>query len=89
VLDYKLKFKDEAEANQVVAEATKDLHPSQYVIYVIGIPKSFQYDENDLEAPPIVTILDDGWFVDLRLREKNSALDAYRVYPKTPLHAFS
>lgn len=87
--DYRLRFDDEQQANDVIAQVTDDLHPSQYVRYDIGQIKSYEYDENDLEAEPIVTIVSDKWHVDLRLRTANGLLDKHSVVVNTPIHNFS
>lgn len=87
--DYKLVFTDEAQANDVIEQVTHDLHPSQFVLYVIGIHKRYEYDESNPEAEPTVTILSEGWHVDLRLREPNDLLDKYTVVVETPIHSFS
>ena len=87
--DYKLVFTDEGQANSIIEQVIGDLHPSQYVLYKIGIPKQYIYDEDNLEAEPTVIILSDKWHVDLRLREANSLLDQYSVIVKTPYHSFS
>lgn len=87
--DYKLVFTDEAEANRIIEQVIGELHPSQFVLYTIGIPKEYIYDENDIEAEPTVIILSDKWHVDLRLREANNLLDQYSVVVETPYHSFS
>lgn len=55
--DYRLRF--------------DDLHPSRYVRYDIGQIKHYEYDEANLDAEPVVTIVSDKWHVDLRLRTAN------------------
>ena len=87
--DYKLVFDSESQADDVIEQVTGDLHPSQYVVYTIGIHKRYEYDESNPEAEPTVTILSDGWHVDLRLREPNDLLDKYSVVVETPIHSFS
>ena len=86
--DYKLVFDSESQANDVIGQVTSGLHPSQYVLYVIGIHKTYEYDLNDQDAPPVVTE-HEGWHVDLRLREANKTLDSYSVVVETPIHSFS
>ena len=87
--DYKLVFDGEQQANEVIEQVTADLHPSQYVVYVIGVHQKVEYDEDDPEAEPVVMLLSDKWLVDLRLREPNSLLDKYSVVVETPIHSFS
>lgn len=87
--DYKLVFDSEQQANAVIEQVTSSLHPSQYVVYVIGAHQLIEYDENDIEAEPVVTLLSDKWLVDMRLREPNSLLDKYSVVVETPIHSFS
>ena len=87
--DYRLRFDDEQQANDVVGQVTDNLHPSQYVRYDIGQIKHYEYDEANPEAEPVVTIVSDKWHVDLRLREANSSLDEYNVQVETPVHSFS
>lgn len=89
MFDYKLRFETEEEANKIINEVTKGLHPSKYVIYVIGQIKEYIYDETDLTKPPQVIIKDKRWHVDIRLREENKILDAYVVTPEVPNHNFS
>lgn len=87
--DYKLVFDSEQQANDVIEKVTSSLHPSQYVVYVIGVHQRVEYDENNPEAEPVVTLLSDKWLVDMRLREPNSLLDKYSVVVETPIHSFS
>jgi hypothetical protein len=87
--DYKLVFTDEAQSLPIIAAAVDHLENGQSVVYVIGIHREYVYDENDPEAPPTEVILSEGWHVDLRLREANESLEPYRIYPNTPVHAFS
>ena len=89
MIDYKLVFDSDSQADDVVERVTADLHPSQYVLYVIGVHQKTEYDENDPEAEPVVTILSDKWLVDLRLRKANALLDVYSVEVDTPIHSFS
>ena len=87
--DYKLVFDSEQQANEVIEQVTGELHPSQYVVYVIGVHQKIEYSEDDPEAEPVVTIVSDKWLVDLRLREANELLDTYDVAVDTPIHSFS
>lgn len=87
--DYKLVFDSEQQADEVIEQATSSLHPSQYVVYVIGAHQKIEYDENNPESEPVVTLLSDKWLVDMRLREPNSLLDKYSVVVETPIHSFS
>lgn len=87
--DYKLVFDSEQQANDVIEQVTSSLHPSQYVVYVIGVHQKIEYDENDPEAEPVVTLLSDKWLVDMRLRTANDLLDEYNVEVETPIHSFS
>ncbi|WP_352338301.1 hypothetical protein [Psychrobacter sp. 16-MNA-CIBAN-0192] len=89
MFDYNLKFDTEQKANESLNPILEALHPSQYVRYDIGQIKNYEYDANDLEAEPVVTIVDDKWHVNIRLRTENSLLDEHRVYPETPSHEFS
>ena len=87
--DYRLRFDDEKQANEVISQVTNDLHPSQYVRYNIGQIKNYEYDEANPDAEPVVTIVSDKWHVDLRLRTANDLLDEHSVVVKTPIHNFS
>lgn len=87
--DYRLKFDDEQQANEVISQVTDDLHPSQYVRYDIGQIKHYEYDEANPDAEPVITIVSDKWHVDLRLRTANDLLDEHGVVVKTPIHNFS
>lgn len=87
--DYKLVFDSESQADEVIEKVTGDLHPSQYVVYVIGAHQKIEYDEDDPEAEPVITLLSDKWLVDMRLRTANKLLDKYSVEVETPIHSFS
>ena len=87
--DYRLRFDDEQQANEVIEQVTNDLHPSQYVRYDIGQIKHYEYDKDNPEAEPVVTIVSDKWHVDLRLRTANDLLDDHSVVVNTPIHNFS
>lgn len=87
--DYRLRFDDEQQANEVIGQVTNDLHPSQYVCYDIGQIKHYEYDEANPGAEPVVTIVNDKWHVDLRLRTTNDLLDKNSVVVNTPIHNFS
>lgn len=87
--DYKLVFDSESQANEVIEQVTGELHPSQYVLYVIGVHQKIEYSEDDPEAEPFVTLLSDKWLVDMRLRTANKLLDNYSVDVETPIHSFS
>ena len=89
MFDYKLRFETEQQANDVIGQVTDDLHPSQYVRYDIGQFKDYEYDEDNPDAEPVVTIVNDKWHVDLRLRTANDLLDEYIVEVNTPIHNFS
>lgn len=89
MFDYKLKFETEQQANDVINAVTDSLHESQYVRYDIGQIKRYDYDDNDVDAEPTVTIVSDKWHVDLRLRQANESLDEHTVNVKTPAHGFS
>lgn len=87
--DYRLRFDTEQQANEVIGKVINDLHPSQYVRYDIGQIKHYEYDEANPDAEPVITIVNDKWHVDLRLRTANSLLDEYSVVVDTPIHNFS
>ena len=87
--DYHLRFETERQANEVLEPILSELHPSEYVRYDIGQIKGYQYNEDDLDAKPVITIVSDKWHVNLRLRDEYEALEPYQVFPKTPAHQFS
>lgn len=87
--DYRLRFDDEQQANEVIRQVINDLHPSQFVRYDIGQIKHYEYDESNPDAEPVITIVNDKWHVDLRLRTADHLLDAYSVVVNTPIHNFS
>lgn len=87
--DYKLRFDTEQQANNFLNPILDDLHPSQYVRYDIGQIKHYEYDEANPDAEPVVTIVNDKWHVNLRLRTANDLLDEYSVVVNTPIHNFS
>ena len=89
MFDYRLRFDTERQADDVIGQVTNDLHPSQYVRYDIGQIKHYEYDEANPDAEPVVTIVNDKWHVDLRLRTANDLLDKYDVVVETPIHSFS
>lgn len=87
--DYSLRFDDEQQADDVLEPILSQLKPWEFVRYDIGQIKRYEYDEQDMDAEPIVVVVSDKWHVDLRLLSDNDALDRYRVYPDEPVHAFS
>lgn len=87
--DYRLRFDTEQQANEVIGKVIDHLHPSQYVRYGIGQIKHYEYDEANPDAEPVITIVNDKWHVDLRLRTANDLLDEYSVVVDTPVHNFS
>ncbi|WP_440464322.1 hypothetical protein [Psychrobacter sp. ASPA161_6] len=89
MIDYKLVFDSESQANDVIEEVTGELHPSQYVRYDIGNIKRYEYDENNLEAEPTVIVVSDKYHVDLRLRAASDSLDEYVIVADNPVHSFS
>lgn len=89
MFDYNLRFDTELKANNFLNPILEALHPSQFVRYDMGQIKSYEYNEEDLEAAPIVTVISDKWHVNLRLRTENKLVEKYQVFPETPLHEFS
>ena len=89
MIDYKLVFDSESQASDIIEQVTGALHPSQYVVYVIGVHQKVEYDEDNPEAEPVVTLLSDKWLVDMRLRTANKLLNKYSVEVETPIHSFS
>ena len=89
MIDYHLRFSDEATANTVISEVIAGLKPYDYVVHAMGEYVVYSYDDSNPDADPIKTVIDARWHVDVRLREPNAVLDAYRVYPDTPAHQFS
>jgi len=89
MIDYKLVFNSESQADEVIEQVTADLHPSQYVVYVIGVHQKVEYNEDEPEAEPVITLLSDKWLVDMRLRTANKLLDKFNVEVETPIHSFS
>lgn len=89
MFDYNLRFENQEEANLILDKIKSELHPSQYVIYEIGQIKHYGYDENDWEKPPVVTVIDPRYHVDIRLRVEDKSLEEYQVFPDNPVHQFS
>lgn len=85
---YKLKFDDELQANAAISSAVSGVNPYNYSIKTIGIHREYEYDENDHEAEPIVTVFD-GWHVDIVSRVELEFDPSFLVYPKNPIHEFS
>lgn len=86
--DYRLRFDTEQQANDVIAQVTKDLHPSQFMRYEIGQIRNYEYDEDNPAAEPVVTIISDKWHVALQLQTANDLLDEYSIVD-TPTHNFN
>lgn len=89
MIDYKLVFDSESQADDVIEQVTGELHPSQYVVHVIGVHQKVEYSKDDPDVEPVVTLLSDKWLVDMRLRVANNELNQYAVEVETPIHSFS
>lgn len=74
MIDYYLKFADEAEAQSVLYQHDQPLYQN---IDTLGII----YDMTDSENP----VPEQGWHVNVRVvDEDGTPLDAYQVFPVTP-----
>lgn len=85
--DYKLRFKDEEQADVVLTKALKGLGVHQYVKHTIG--QRIEYVHNTEEEEPEVVILDAGWHVDVRSTVELKFAKKYSVHPVKPLHTFA
>ena len=84
MIDYCLKFKDQAEADKVLA----DINASVDVIGIIHKPTGKMLkDEDGNEHPVFVAI--DGYHVNVRAVEEIPALASYKIEPKTPLRIWA
>jgi hypothetical protein len=79
MIDYYLKFKDEAEANEVLKDYTGYID----VIGTIYKPTGL----SDSDGNPIMVDLE-GWHVNLRCDE-TSEFDVYLVYPQQPTRVWA
>ena len=80
MIDYYLKFKDEAEANNALEGL------ENYSIDIIGIIYKAT-GLTDADGNPIMVDLE-GWHVNLR-GAMTDAFDAYKVEPKVPYRVFA
>lgn len=79
MIDYYLKFKDQAEADKVLT----DISTSVDVIGTIYKPTGEMLkDEDGNEYPAFAAI--DGYHVNVRASEEIPALATYKIEPKTP-----
>lgn len=79
MIDYYLKFADEAEAQSVLYQNDQPLYKN---IDTLGII----YDMTDSENP----VPEQGWHVNVRVvDEDGTPLDAYQVFPVTPCRVWA
>ena len=79
MIDYYLKFKDQAEAEDVLS----DINASVDVIGTIHKPTGKMLKDKDgNEYPAFVAIA--GYHVNVRANEEIPVLDTYKIEPKTP-----
>lgn len=84
MIDYYLKFKDQAEADKILA----DINASVDVIGTIHKPTGKMLkDEDGNEYPAFAAI--DGYHVNVRAGEEIPVLDTYKIEPKTPLRVWA
>lgn len=88
MIDYKLVFDSESQADEVIEQVTGELHPKEYALHVIGLHTKQDWPNGE-DEPPVTTQVSDKWLVDLRLREPDESLDQYDVVVETPIHSFS
>lgn len=82
MIDYTLKFADEAEATGVLFDDERPKYDAVDVIGVIYKPTGKMIKTDDGEVPAMAPIA--GWHVNVRHREEAPELDAYKVEVKTP-----
>jgi hypothetical protein len=79
MIDYYLKFKDQAEADKVLA----DINASVDVIGTIHKPTGKLLEDMDGNEYPAFAAID-GYHVNVRAGEEIPVLDNYKIEPKTP-----
>ncbi len=81
MLDYNLKFQDEASALAVLKKDDQFIYPNTDIIGVIYKPTGKMLPTEYGDTPEMTPV--DGWHVNIRCEEAPE-LEQYRVYPSTP-----
>ena len=88
MIDYTLKFADEAQANEVLFDGETPRYPAIDVIGTIyRATGNVTTDENGIEHPDMEPT--PGWHVNVRTEMEAVELDAYRVFPVTPARVWA
>ena len=89
--DFMLRFADPAEADSVLYEGEgDDRRPLYAAIDVIGTiykPTGEMIDTDEGEVPEMEAI--DGWHVNVRHKDEAPELEAFRVYPESPVRGWA
>ena len=94
-LDYFLKFEDETLADAVLFDMQHDGEgyvkvPKYTAIDVIGViykPTGVMLTTDEGEVPEMAPV--EGWHVNVRHKEEAPELDAYRIFPQSPVRGWA
>ena len=84
MIDYFLKFADQAEAEAVLfeGEERQAKYPAIDVIGTIYKPTGNMIQTDEGEVPEMAAL--DGWHVNVRHTEESPDLAAFQIFPQTP-----
>ena len=94
-LDYHLRFDSEAAADAVLFDMQHDGEgyskvPRYQAIDVIGViykPTGSLLPTDEGEVPEMAAV--EGWHVNVRHKEQAPELDAYRIFPQSPVRGWA
>jgi hypothetical protein len=94
-LDYHLRFDSEAAADAVLFDMQHDGEgynkvPKYQAIDVIGViykPTGSFITTDEGEVPEMAPV--EGWHVNVRVKEEAPELDAYRIFPQSPVRGWA
>jgi hypothetical protein len=90
-LDYHLRFDSEAAADAVLFEGDGEERQAKYqAIDVIGViykPTGEMLITDEGEVPEMAPV--DGWHVNVRHKEEAPELDAFRIFPQSPVRVWA
>lgn len=90
-IDYFLKFTDADEASAVLFESVgEDSRPRYTAIDVLGTlykPTGSFITTDEGDMPEMVVV--DGWHVNVRHNAEAPELEAFRVFPETPMRGWA
>ena len=97
--DFMLRFTDAAEADAVLFDEQTNVDgdvvetvkvPKYQAIDVIGViykPTGIMLTTDEGEVPEMASV--EGWHVNVRVKEEAPELDAYRIFPQSPVRGWA